>query len=84
MARKAFPVSLIPLRKPAAYADYLRSATEKSLARCGGPVRFALRHNLILPVTRARAFWQGMARLKDGGLTNQIGIASGPANGFHP
>ncbi len=71
------------LRKPAAYADYLRSATEKSLARCRVD-RFdlLLLHNPDAAGYTTDAVWKGMARLKDVGLTDQLGIAPGPANGF--
>ena len=71
------------LRKPAAYADYLRAATEKSLTRCGVD-RFdlLLLHNPDSAGYTSDRVWQGMARLQDAGLTNQLGIAPGPANGF--
>ncbi len=71
------------LRKPAAYADYLREATEKSLARCRTD-RFdlLLLHNPDSTGYTTDAVWKGMARLRDVGLTNQLGVAPGPANGF--
>lgn len=71
------------LRKPADYADYLRMATEKSLARCGVD-RFdlLLLHNPDFAGYTSDAVWKGMQKLKDAGLTDRLGIAPGPANGF--
>jgi aryl-alcohol dehydrogenase-like predicted oxidoreductase len=71
------------LRKPGEYSSYLRSATEKSLARCRSD-RFdlLLLHNPDSLGYTTDAVWQGMAKLKDVGLTGQLGIAPGPANGF--
>ncbi len=71
------------LRKPGDYASYLRSATEKSLARCGVD-RFdlLLLHNPDATGYTSDAVWKGMEKLKDAGLTSQLGIAPGPANGF--
>ncbi len=81
---KGFPRFTSPaLRKPAAYASYLRSATEKSLERCRAD-RFdlLLLHNPDATGYTSDAVWKGMAKLKDAGLTSQLGIAPGPANGF--
>lgn len=71
------------LRKPADYAGYLRMATEKSLARCGVD-RFdlLLLHNPDLTGYTSDAVWKGLQRLKEAGLTDRLGIAPGPANGF--
>lgn len=71
------------LRKPADYASYLREATEKSLARCRAD-RFdlLLLHNPDATGFTSDAVWKGMEKLKNAGLTNQLGIAPGPANGF--
>ena len=71
------------LRKPADYASYLREATEKSLARCRAD-RFdlLLLHNPDAVGYTSDAVWKGMEQLKDKGLTSQLGIAPGPANGF--
>ncbi|MGH8164569.1 MAG: aldo/keto reductase, partial [Rhodanobacteraceae bacterium] len=81
---KGFPRFTSPtLRKPGAFADYLRSATEKSLARCRAD-RFdlLLLHNPDATGYTSDAVWKGMEKLKDAGLTSQLGIAPGPANGF--
>jgi aryl-alcohol dehydrogenase-like predicted oxidoreductase len=71
------------LRKPAEYASYLRFAAEKSLVRCQAD-RFdlLLLHNPDAAGYTTDAVWNGMAKLKDAGLTSQLGIAPGPANGF--
>ena len=71
------------LRKPADYASYLRSATEKSLARCQAD-RFDLLmlHNPDATGYTSDAVWKGMEKLRDAGLTRMLGVAPGPANGF--
>ena len=71
------------LRKPADYASYLREATEKSLARCQAD-RFdlLLLHNPDAIGYTSDKVWHGMEKLKEAGLTSQLGIAPGPANGF--
>jgi aryl-alcohol dehydrogenase-like predicted oxidoreductase len=68
---------------PDGYAPYLRMATERSLERCGVD-RFdlLLLHNPDRTGYTSEAVWQGMAALRDEGLTDAIGIAPGPANGF--
>ena len=81
---KGFPrFTNAALRKPSDFASYLRAATEKSLARCGVD-RFdlLLLHNPDVTGYTSDAVWKGMERLKEVGLTSQLGIAPGPANGF--
>lgn len=81
---KGFPRFTSPaLRKPAEYASYLRSAAEKSLARCRAD-RFdlLLLHNPDATGYTSDVVWKGMEKLKDAGLTTQLGVAPGPANGF--
>jgi aryl-alcohol dehydrogenase-like predicted oxidoreductase len=81
---KGFPRFTDPrLRGPEQYADYLRRATEASLERCGVD-RFdlLLLHNPDQIGYRSEVVWDGMAALRDAGLTDLIGIAPGPANGF--
>lgn len=81
---KGFPRFSDPaLRQPREYGDYLRMATEKSLTRCGVD-RFDL---LLLHNPDAQGYghdsvWNALAALKDDGLTDRLGIAPGPANGF--
>ena len=81
---KGFPRFTDPaLRGPDGYADYLRMATERSLERCGTD-RFdlLLLHNPDRIGYTSEAVWNGMAALRDAGLTRMIGVAPGPANGF--
>lgn len=81
---KGFPRFTDPaLRGAGGYADYLRMATERSLARCGVD-RFdlLLLHNPDRVGYTSETVWSGMAALRDAGLTRMIGVAPGPANGF--
>ena len=71
------------LRRPAEYADYLRMATEKSLARCGiDRFDLLLLHNPDSIGYSSDHVWNGLQKLVEAKLTNRIGIAPGPANGF--
>ena len=58
-------------------------ATERSLERCGID-RFdvLLLHNPDRTGYSSEAVWEGMAALRDAGLTRLLGVAPGPANGF--
>ncbi len=81
---KGFPRFTDPaLRGPDEYASYLRRATEASLERCGVD-RFdlLLLHNPDRTGYTSEAVWDGMAALREDGLTDLIGVAPGPANGF--
>jgi aryl-alcohol dehydrogenase-like predicted oxidoreductase len=71
------------LRPPSEYAGYLRGAVEQSLERIGAN-RFdvLLLHNPDRTGYESEAVWEGMAALREAGLTDAIGIAPGPANGF--
>lgn len=81
---KGFPrFTNAALRQPTAYADYLRRATEQSLARCGvDQFDLLLLHNPDLVGYTSDDVWRGMASLKESGLVAQLGVAPGPANGF--
>src|SRR3984957_114665 len=81
---KGFPRFTDPgLRGPDAYGDYLRMATERSLERCGiDTFDLLLLHNPDRIGYTSEAVWNGMAALRDTGLTRMIGVAPGPANGF--
>lgn len=81
---KGFPRFTNPsLRGPDEYADYLKMATERSLARCGvSRFDLLLLHNPDWIGYSSEAVWEGMRSLRDAGLTERIGIAPGPANGF--
>jgi aryl-alcohol dehydrogenase-like predicted oxidoreductase len=71
------------LRGPGEYAAYLRTATERSLERIGvDAFDVLLLHNPDRTGYTSDAVWEGMAALRDAGLTRAVGIAPGPANGF--
>ena len=81
---KGFPRFTDPrLRGPDQYAGYLRMAAERSLERIGAD-RFdlLLLHNPDRTGYTSEAVWEGMAALRDAGLTDALGVAPGPANGF--
>ncbi|MGH2936720.1 MAG: aldo/keto reductase [Solirubrobacterales bacterium] len=81
---KGFPRFTDPaLRGPDGYAPYLRMATEKSLERVGASqFDLLLLHNPDRIGYSSEVVWDGMAALRDAGLTAKIGVAPGPANGF--
>jgi aryl-alcohol dehydrogenase-like predicted oxidoreductase len=81
---KGFPRFTDPrLRGPDGYASYLRMATERSLERIGADAfDLLLLHNPDRTGYTSRAVWEGMAALRDAGLTRRLGVAPGPANGF--
>lgn len=81
---KGFPRFTDPaLRGPDAYATYLRDAAELSLKRIGADhFDLLLLHNPDRTGYTHPAVWEGMAALRETGLTRLIGIAPGPANGF--
>jgi aryl-alcohol dehydrogenase-like predicted oxidoreductase len=81
---RGFPRFTDPrLRSEAEYGAYLQMAAEKSLERIGAD-RFdlLLLHNPDRTGYTSEAVWDGMAALRDSGLTGQVGVAPGPANGF--
>jgi aryl-alcohol dehydrogenase-like predicted oxidoreductase len=71
------------LRGPQGYADFVTMATEKSLERCRTDhFDLLMLHN---PDNRGYAdesVWKALTGARDAGLTRQLGIAPGPANGF--
>ncbi|MGY8674592.1 MAG: aldo/keto reductase [Verrucomicrobiia bacterium] len=71
------------LRPPSEYGNYLNMATEKSLERLGTDhFDGVLLHNPDSRGYSQDAVWKGMDALRDSKLTEFIGIAPGPANGF--
>lgn len=81
---KGYPRFTDPaLRSRTEYKDYLRMATEKSLQRCRAE-RFdlLLLHNPDSIGYTSDAVWTAMDSLREAKLTERIGIAPGPANGF--
>jgi aryl-alcohol dehydrogenase-like predicted oxidoreductase len=81
---RGFPRFTDPrLRSEGGYRDYLRMATERSLERCGiDSFDLLLLHNPDRTGYTSESVWDGMAMLRDTGLTRMIGVAPGPANGF--
>ncbi|MCK6471482.1 MAG: chlorite dismutase family protein [Planctomycetes bacterium] len=80
----AFPRFTDPsLRGPKDYATYLRTAAEKSLKRLRTD-RFdmLMLHNPDHTGYTHENVWKGMEALKKDGLTELLGVAPGPANGF--
>ncbi len=71
------------LRGPAAYADFIHMACSKELERCGSD-RFDLLmlHNPDEIGYTSEPLWQALHAAKQSGLTDLLGIAPGPANGF--
>lgn len=71
------------LHSPDKYADYLAMATEKSLERCGASkFDLLMLHNPDTIGYTSEDVWNGLSALKDKGLTDRLGVAPGPANGF--
>jgi aryl-alcohol dehydrogenase-like predicted oxidoreductase len=71
------------LRGPDQYAPYLRMAAERSLERIGvESFDLLLLHNPDRTGYTSEEVWDGMRALRDEGLTERIGVAPGPANGF--
>jgi aryl-alcohol dehydrogenase-like predicted oxidoreductase len=81
---KGFPRFTDPrLRGPAEYAAYLRMAAERSLERIGADAfDLLLLHNPDRTGYTDARVWDGMAALREAGLTRLVGVAPGPANGF--
>jgi len=81
---KGYPRFTDPrLRGADGYGSYLRMATERSLERIGADAfDLLLLHNPDRTGYTSPAVWEGMAALRDAGLTRRLGIAPGPANGF--
>src|SRR5919197_3691925 len=81
---KGFPRFTDPrLRDASQYGAYLRMATERSLQRIGADAfDLLLLHNPDRTGYTSESVWEGMAALRDAGLTRMLGVAPGPANGF--
>ncbi len=81
---RGFPRFTDPrLRGPDQYTSYLRMATEASLERIGASCfDLLLLHNPDRGGYSSELVWDGMAALREAGLTERIGVAPGPANGF--
>jgi aryl-alcohol dehydrogenase-like predicted oxidoreductase len=81
---RGFPRFTDPsLRGAEGYADYLRMAAERSLARLRQD-RFdlLLLHNPDRTGYESESVWDALAELRGEGIADAIGVAPGPANGF--
>ena len=81
---KGFPRFTDPnLRPPSEFRDYLMMAVEKSLERCKtNKFDLLLLHNPDSIGYTSEAVWKGLQAVQDAKMTDRLGIAPGPANGF--
>ena len=81
---KGFPRFTDPrVRQPQDYGDYLQMAAEKSLQRLkASKFDCLLLHNPDSIGYSSDVVWKGLEKLRDSGLTDMLGVAPGPANGF--
>jgi aryl-alcohol dehydrogenase-like predicted oxidoreductase len=71
------------LRGEDGYAAYLKMATEKSLERCRvEKFDLLMLHNPDEIGYTSEVLWDALRGLKTSGLTDRLGVAPGPANGF--
>ncbi len=71
------------LRGPEAYRDYVRTAVERSLDRCGvDSFDVLLLHNPDRRGFESPEVWEALAEVRAEGLAGALGVAPGPANGF--
>ncbi|GAC1317553.1 MAG: hypothetical protein NVSMB25_05420 [Thermoleophilaceae bacterium] len=81
---KGYPRFTDPsLRDEADYESYIRMAAERSLARIGQEsFDLLLLHNPDRVGYTSEAVWAGLEAVRKEGLTELLGVAPGPANGF--
>ena len=81
---KGYPRFTDPrLRRPDRYADYVRMATERSLARIGvDAFDLLLLHNPDRAGFTSEVVGDALSAVREDGLTSALGVAPGPANGF--
>ncbi len=81
---KGFPRFTDPrFRQPQDFGDYLQMAAEKSLQRLKiSKLDCLLLHNPDSIGYSSDVVWKGLEKLRDSGLTDMLGVAPGPANGF--
>ncbi len=71
------------LRGPEGYADFINMACAKELERCGtDKFDLLMLHNPDELGYTSEPLWQALEGAKSAGLTDRLGIAPGPANGF--
>jgi aryl-alcohol dehydrogenase-like predicted oxidoreductase len=81
---KGYPRFTDPaLRNPREYRDFVRMAAEKSLQRCGTDHFDCLMlHNPDATGFSQDAVWNALSSLQEEKMTELLGVAPGPANGF--
>jgi aryl-alcohol dehydrogenase-like predicted oxidoreductase len=81
---RGFPRFTDPrLRGPEDYAAYVRMAAERSLERLGADAfDLLLLHNPDRTGYTSEAVWDALDAVREDGLTEHLGVAPGPANGF--
>jgi aryl-alcohol dehydrogenase-like predicted oxidoreductase len=81
---KGYPRFTDPrLRGPDGYRDYVRMAAERSLERLGvDSFDLLLLHNPDRRGFESAEVWKALGELRDEGMTTELGVAPGPANGF--
>ena len=71
------------LRGPEGYADFINMACAEELGRCGtDKFDLLMLHNPDELGYTSEPLWQALEAAKAAGLTDRLGIAPGPANGF--
>ena len=82
--QKGFPRFTDPrLRQPRDFPEYVRMASERSLARCRTDHFDCLMlHNPDSIGYTQDTVWKAMARVQDEKMCDLLGVAPGPANGF--
>ena len=82
--QKGFPRFTDPrIRQASDYADYVRMATEKALARCKTDhFDCVMLHNPDSIGYSQESVWSALAKVQEEKLTEMLGVAPGPANGF--
>jgi len=82
--QKGFPRFTDPrIRQPRDFAEYVKMATEKSLERCKTDHFDCLMlHNPDSIGYTQATVWEAMQGMQDEKLTEFLGVAPGPANGF--
>ncbi len=81
---KGYPRLTDPeLRGPDAYRDFVEMAASKELERCGADkFDLLMLHNPDELGYTSEPLWDALSAVKSAGLTDRLGIAPGPANGF--
>ncbi len=81
---RGFPRFTDPrLRAAEGYEEYVMTATQRSLKRCQQDhFDLLFLHNPDSTGYRSEAVWDALVAAREAGLTEKLGVAPGPANGF--